>query len=103
MANGKSAVINEGSSKVSPGAAQTETQDKQPRVVSRPQDVASLVLMQIDAVNGKKDELTIAIKGLSDLTKQLVRAYGENTKQIQDLHQKLKTLGGTDESMATGN
>ena len=40
-----------------------------PRVISNPNDVASLVLMQVDAVNAKKDELTIAIKGLADLAK----------------------------------
>ena len=45
--------------------------NKQPRVISNPSDVASFVLMQVDAVNAKKDELTIAIKGLDDLAKQL--------------------------------
>jgi len=63
-----------------------------PRVISDPNDVASLVLMQVDAVNAKKDELTIAIKGLTDLTKQLVRAYGEHTKTIQRLQERVKAL-----------
>ncbi len=53
----------------------------QPRGISDPSDVAHLVLMQVDAVNAKKDELTIAIKGLADLIKQLVRAFGEHTRQ----------------------
>ena len=65
----------------------------QPRVVSRPEDVAGLVLMQIDLVNARKDDLTIAIKGLSDLTRQLVRAYGENTQTIQELQSQVKTMG----------
>lgn len=65
---------------------------QQPRIISNPEDVASLVLMQIDMVNARKDELTIAIKGLSDLTRQLVRAYGENTQAIQQLQQKVKKL-----------
>ncbi len=64
----------------------------QPRVISNPNDVASLVLMQIDAVNAKKDDLTIAIKGLGDLTKQLVRAYAENMKAIQALQERVKEL-----------
>ena len=70
---------------------QQAAQQKQ-RVVSDPSDVASLVLMQIDAVNSKKDDLTLAIKGLSDLTKQLVRAYAENAKAIQALQEKVKEL-----------
>ncbi len=64
----------------------------QPRVVSRPEDVAGLVLMQIDLVNARKDDLTIAIKGLSDLTRQLVRAYGENTQTIGQLQSQVKKL-----------
>ena len=42
---------------------------KQPRVITSPGDVAGLVMMQIDAVNSKKDDLTIAIKGLADTAK----------------------------------
>lgn len=64
----------------------------QPRIVSRPEDVAGLVLMQIDMVNARKDDLTIAIKGLSDLTRQLVRAYGENMQTIQQLQKRVKKL-----------
>jgi len=86
----------------------TETQDKtakgnggqtgkgkQPRVISDPRDIAGLVMMQIDAVNTKKDELTIATKGLSDTAKQLVRAYAQQSaaiaklqKQVNDLEEK---------------
>jgi hypothetical protein len=36
--------------------------------VTHPQDVVTLVLRQIDTVNTAKDELTIALKGLMDLT-----------------------------------
>lgn len=63
-----------------------------PRVISNPGDVAGLVMMQVDAVNAKKDELTIAIKGLTDTTKQLVRAYAEHAKVIAKLQQRIKTL-----------
>ena len=38
----------------------------QTRTVSHPRQVAALVLTQIDQVNAKKDELTIAIKALTD-------------------------------------
>ena len=62
------------------------------RGVSNPNDVASLIMMQVDAVNTKKDDLTIAIKGLTDLTKQLTRAYAEHTNTIQKLAEKIQEL-----------
>lgn len=62
------------------------------RVISNPSDVAGLVMMQVDNVNAKKDELTIAIKGLTDTSKQLVRAYAEHAKAIQKLQQRIKQL-----------
>jgi hypothetical protein len=62
------------------------------RVISRPGDVAGLVMMQVDAVNAKKDELTIAIKGLTDTSKQLVRAYAEHAQAIVKLQQRIKML-----------
>ncbi len=64
----------------------------QPRVISDPKDVAQLVLMQVDAINAKKDNLTIAIKGLTDLTKQLVRAYAEQQGAIQKLQERVNVL-----------
>jgi len=76
-------------------AAQQAGIAQQPRVVSRPEDVAGLVLMQIDLVNARKDDLTIAIKGLSDLTRQLVRAYGENMQTIDQLQSKVKNMGSS--------
>jgi hypothetical protein len=71
---------------------QKESEREAPRVVSRPEDVAGLVFMQIDQVNARKDELTIAIKGLSDLTRQLVKAYGEHTNAIQRLQQRVRDM-----------
>ncbi|MDX1432777.1 MAG: hypothetical protein R3286_10050 [Gammaproteobacteria bacterium] len=85
------------------GAAPGNGAQQQPRIVSRPEDVAGLVLMQIDMVNARKDDLTIAIKGLSDLTRQLVRAYGENAQTIQQLQQRVKKLEGGKPSSADGS
>lgn len=67
-------------------------QQRQPRAISNPNDVAALVMAQLNNVNGKKDELTIAIKGLMDTTSQLVRAYGEHVKTIAQLQQRVKAL-----------
>lgn len=57
-----------------------------------PNEVAQLVLMQLNDINGKKDDLTIAIKGLSDLTQKLTQAYGEQTAIIQKLSKRVEEL-----------
>jgi len=62
------------------------------RVVTHPQDVMTLVLRQIDTVNTAKDELTIALKGLMDLTKQLAQAYVAQAQAIQLLQGRVKAL-----------
>jgi hypothetical protein len=86
MANEKSQ--NEGKASKS----NTDGKGQKPRVVSHPGDVAGLVMMQIDAVNTKKDELTIAVKGLADTAKQLVRAYAQQAAVIQKLAKRIKEL-----------
>jgi len=63
-----------------------------PRVLTHPQDVMALVLRQIDTVNANKDELTIALKGLMDLTKQLAQAYAAQAQAIQTLQGRVKAL-----------
>lgn len=77
-----------------------QAQKGKPRVMTNPNDVAGLVMMQIDTVNTKKDELTIAVKGLSDTAKQLVRAYRQQTAVIQKLQRKIQELEGNAESKA---
>jgi hypothetical protein len=67
------------------------------RVISNPNDVAGLVLAQLNNVNSKKDDLTIAIKGLADTTQQLVRAYADHTRTIQKLAERVKVLEGNTE------
>ncbi len=69
--------------------SQQETQSGRPL---NPNEVAQLVLMQLNDINGKKDDLTIAIKGLSDLTQKLTQAYGEQTSIIQKLTQRVEEL-----------
>ena len=68
-------------------------QPKRPQhVISNPKDVAQLVMMQIDNVNSKKDDLTIAVKGLADTAKQLVRVYAQQQDQIAKLAKRLDEL-----------
>ena len=67
--------------------------DKRPQqVITDPKDVAQLVLMQIDNVNAKKDDLTIAVKGLADTAKQLVRVYAQQQAQISKLAKRIEDL-----------
>ena len=79
-------------------ATDTRTESKEagkkgkPRVISNPNDVAGLVMMQIDNINAKKDDLTIAIKGLTDTSKQLVRAYAQQQQVIAKLAERVKKL-----------
>ena len=63
-----------------------------PRVISNPNEVAQLVMMRIDHVNSKKDELTIAVKALADTAKQLVSVYGKQQGQIAQLAKKVEEL-----------
>ena len=65
---------------------------RRPRALTHPQDVMALVLRQVDAVNGTKDELTIALKGLMDLTKQLAQAYAAQVQAIQGLQGRVTAL-----------
>lgn len=66
------------------------------RTVSDPRDVATLVMSRMSMVNAKKDELTIAIKGLSDVTQQLAHAYAEQMKAIEKLVRRVKALEAAD-------
>lgn len=76
------------------GAAQAGNAPAQSerRTVSDPRDVATLVMSRMSMVNAKKDELTIAIKGLSDVTQQLAHAYAEQMKAIEKLVRRVKAL-----------
>lgn len=72
---------------------ETEGNGQSPnRVISDPKDVAQLVMMRIDHVNSKKDELTIAVKALADTTKQLVSVYANQQAQIAKLAKRVEEL-----------
>lgn len=72
--------------------SKTNGQAKSNRVISDPKDVAQLVMMRIDHVNSKKDELTIAVKSLADTAKQLVSVYAKQQAQIAKLAKKVEEL-----------
>jgi hypothetical protein len=67
-------------------------QAKPNRVISDPKEVAQLVMMRIDHVNSKKDELTIAVKALADTTKQLFSVYANQQAEIAKLAKRVEEL-----------
>jgi len=67
-------------------------QPKPGRAISDPKEVAQLVMMRIDQVNSKKDELTIAVKSLADTARQLVSVYAKQQAQITQLSKKVVEL-----------
>ncbi len=72
--------------------AESTKQQASRRVISDPNQVAQLVMLQIDQVNSKKDELTIAVKALADTAKQLVSVYGKQQGQIAQLLKRVEEL-----------
>ena len=65
---------------------------QQPQAVSDPRQIASVVMARMNLISTKKDELTIAIKGLTDLTQQLVQAYAGQMQVIEQLATRLKAV-----------
>ena len=65
------------------------------RAISHPREVAAVVMAQMHSINAKKDELTIAIKGLTDLTQQLVRAYAGQVQFIEQLVTRVQAFEET--------
>jgi hypothetical protein len=64
-------------------------------VVSDPREIATAVMARMNLINAKKDELTMAIKGLTDLTQRLVRAYAGQMQVIEQLATRMKALEET--------
>ena len=64
----------------------------QPQTISDPRQIAAVVMARMNLINTKKDELTIAMKGLTDLTQQLVQAYAAQMQVIEQLATRLKAV-----------
>jgi hypothetical protein len=73
-------------------APQPAANRQQPTVISDPREIAAVIMARMNLINAKKDELTIAIKGLTDLTQQLVHAYAGQMQFITQLTTRLKAL-----------
>lgn len=86
----KTAVGNQAGDK--PAQNQRKANRQNTQVISDPREVAAVVMAQMNMVNAKKDELTIAIKGLTDITQQLARAYAGQAQIIQRLANRVKAL-----------
>jgi hypothetical protein len=77
-----------------PAAAKAAEQKPARRAISDPRDVATVVMARMNLVNTKKDELTMAINGLVDMTQQLTRTYAEQLLAIEQLRRRVKALEG---------
>jgi hypothetical protein len=62
--------------------------------VTDPREVAALVLAQTGVVNAKKDELTGAIKALTDMAHRMAREYVGQMQATQELTQRVRVLEG---------
>jgi hypothetical protein len=78
-----------------PVEAPPATPRPQPQAISDPRQIAAVVMARMNLINTKKDELTIATKGLTDLTQQLVQAYAGQMQVIEQLATRLKALEET--------
>jgi len=74
------------------GGATPAAPRPQPQAISDPRQIATVVMARMNLINTKKDELTIAIKGLTDLTQQLVQAYAGQMQLIEQLATRLKAV-----------
>src|SRR5262249_45763671 len=59
------------------------------QAISDPRQIAAVVMARMNLINTKKDELTIAMKGLTDLTQQLLQAYAGQMQVIEQLATRL--------------
>ncbi|NNU43270.1 ABC transporter transmembrane domain-containing protein [Ramlibacter montanisoli] len=73
-------------------AAQPAEHKPAVRAASDPREVASLFMTRMNMINGKKDELSMAMNGMFDLTRQLIRNYAEQQLAIENLRRRVKTL-----------
>ncbi len=64
---------------------ETATETQQNRMTLTPEQVQVLVMRQLNQVNAKKDELTIAIKQLGDLATQLSNICAQQNKVLGQL------------------
>jgi hypothetical protein len=62
------------------------------RAISDPREVAAAVMGRMKLLKTKRDDLTVAIDGLVDITQQLTRAYAEQVVTIDRLRRRVKEL-----------
>jgi len=84
--------INGQESKINTQETKANEQTNPTRLISDPKEIAQIVMMQIDHVNVKKDELTIAVKALADTTKKLFSVYANQQAQIAQLAKQVEEL-----------
>ena len=84
---------------VRPAHKPSQKRRKSSNVISHPREVTAAVTAQRQIINSKKDELAIAIRGMTELTQQLAASYAQQHVVIERLAQRVISL----ESGANGN
>jgi hypothetical protein len=76
-----------------PSPAATVAGAKAPaRVISDPREVAKLVIERMNLVTTRKDELSVAIHGLLEITQQLTRTYAQQLLTTDQLRRRVSEL-----------
>jgi hypothetical protein len=70
---------------IPPVNGEQATQAKQKQANLSPADLQIIVMQSINNVNAKKDDLTIAVKQLSDLTTQLSKICAQQNEKLKEL------------------
>jgi hypothetical protein len=84
-------------------AANQEGKKPTHRAVSDPREVARAVVTRMAQVNAKKDELTLAINGLIDITQQLTRTYAQQLLAVEQLRRRVQALEGAPAAAANAS
>src|SRR3954470_9815421 len=74
------------------GTATASQEKPTHRAITDPREVAGVVMARMNLVTAKKDELSMAINGLVDMTQQLTRVYSEQLLAIEQLRRRVKDL-----------
>lgn len=62
------------------------------RGLADPRAIVTVVMERMNLVNARKDELSLAIHGLADITEQLTRTYADQRLAIEQLRRRVKAL-----------
>src|SRR3954469_5660862 len=84
-----------------PAAAAAPQEKPTHRAITDPREVTGVVMARMNLVTAKKDELSMAINGLVDMTQQLTRVYSEQLLAIEQLRRRVRALEAASSAAAS--